>query len=192
MVKTKSQIGKASRAAGGRFELKVRKDLESKGWIVSKWMNNVSLVPDYKDIKDYIKEKLKSDITGFLIPAKHKFRGPGIPMAIGTGFPDFIIFKELKVFDTIISTEDGADKDLVEDMNKVIKTMTNGWEMYFNTTKPKEVIGVEVKSNGYLDKVEKEKCKWLLKNNIFNKVLIASKGKKRGEIIYNEFGGNKL
>ncbi len=53
-------------------------------------------------------------------------------------------------------------------------------------TKPYHVIGVEAKSNGYLDQIETEKCEWLLENNIFSKILIASKGKKRGEIIYKE------
>lgn len=72
-------MGKRAKASGARFELKVRKDLESKNWIVSKWMNNVRYDKDYCG----------------LIPAKHKFRGSGIPMAIGTGFPDFICFKQI-------------------------------------------------------------------------------------------------
>ena len=42
MINKKKQ-GKKNRASGQRFELKVRKDLEEKGWIVSKWMNNVKL-----------------------------------------------------------------------------------------------------------------------------------------------------
>ncbi len=50
-----------------------------------------------------------------------------------------------------------------------------------------DVRGVECKSNGYLKPEEKEKCKWLIDNMIFSKILIASKGKKRGEIIYKEF-----
>ena len=37
----KRKQGKKNKASGSRFELKVRKDLESKGWIVAKWMNNV-------------------------------------------------------------------------------------------------------------------------------------------------------
>ena len=40
----KKTQGKKNRAAGARFELKVRKDLEEKGWIVSKWMNNVEFI----------------------------------------------------------------------------------------------------------------------------------------------------
>jgi len=51
------------------------------------------------------------------------------------------------------------------------------------------IIGVECKSRKYLDATEKEKCKWLLENGIFNQILIASKSKKqRGKIEYNEFG----
>jgi len=50
-----------------------------------------------------------------------------------------------------------------------------------------EVIGIEVKANGWLDKSEKEKCKWYLDKKIFPKILIAKKGKKRGEIVYIDF-----
>lgn len=157
----KVKMGKASRAAGGRFELKVRKDLESKGWIVSKWMNNC----DYPDSNINLPPEEREDMKMF--SAKHKFRGIGIPMAIGTGFPDFIVFSKVDILTDDISLIGNESKDeyplLVYD-----------------------VMGVEVKSNGYLDKAEKEKCKWLLDNNIFSKILIASKGKKRGEIEYKE------
>lgn len=47
-----------------------------------------------------------------------------------------------------------------------------------------EVIGLEVKAKGYLDKIERGLCLWLMKNKIFSKILIAKKGKKRGEIEY--------
>jgi hypothetical protein len=50
-----------------------------------------------------------------------------------------------------------------------------------------EVIGVEVKANGWLDRSEKEKCLWYLKNKIFSKILIAKKSKKRGNIDYIDF-----
>lgn len=50
-----------------------------------------------------------------------------------------------------------------------------------------EITGVEVKANGWLDKNEKEKCKFLLEKKIFGKILIARKGKKRGEIEYTDF-----
>ena len=162
MIDKKKQ-GKKNKAAGTRFELKVRKDLESKGWIVDKWSNNVELElprlnktqkPITKELRKTLEDKKIYRNYGRLIPAKHKFRGIGIPMAIGTGFPDFVAFK-------------------------------------FNCKLPKtiyDIIGVEVKSNSYLDKVEKAKCIWLIENKIFSKILIASKDKnKRGGIIYNEY-----
>ena len=46
-----------------------------------------------------------------------------------------------------------------------------------------KVIGIEVKSNGYLDSEERDKVKWLLDNNIFNNIIIAKKDKS-GHIVY--------
>ena len=129
--KDKSRQGKKNRAAGARFELKVRNDLESIGWIIDKWTNNVDL------------EKKE------LVKAKRKFNPYLKILGIGTGFPDFIGFRKEK--------------------NKY------------------NVIGIEVKANGWLDKQEKEKCVFLLKKKIFGKVLIAKKVKKRGEIEYTKF-----
>jgi len=74
---TKQKQGKRNKINGANFETRVRKDLEDKGWIVCKWMNQVDLD------------------NNKLIPAKHKFSGIGRPMAIGTGFPDFIAFMPL-------------------------------------------------------------------------------------------------
>ncbi|MCH7534192.1 MAG: hypothetical protein IH948_00300 [Bacteroidetes bacterium] len=174
-MEDKRLIGKRSRAAGARFELKVRKDLESKGWIVSKWMNNVEFVET--ELKDTITNAQRmfdgsivhkigetEIVHGTLITAKHKFRGPGIPMAIGTGFPDFIAYAFYFT---------GENSEFVK------KFKFSEYEPF--------IIGVEVKSNGYLDKHEKEKCRWLLDNNIFSRILIASKGKKLGEIVYKEY-----
>ncbi|MFH1326717.1 MAG: hypothetical protein ABIH59_01155 [archaeon] len=45
-----------------------------------------------------------------------------------------------------------------------------------------DVIGIEAKINGLLSKIEKEKCKWYLKNKIFSKIYIA-KAKKIGRKI---------
>jgi hypothetical protein len=52
-----------------------------------------------------------------------------------------------------------------------------------------EVIGVEVKSNGYLDQEEKGICLWLIENRIFSRILIArrKKIKNRIEIQYDDF-----
>lgn len=130
--KEKRIMGRKSRAAGARFELKVRGNLESDGWVVDKWTNNVDLE------------------EGKLIKAKRKFNPYRKVLGIGTGFPDFIAFRP--------------------------------------KGKNYEVTGVEVKGNGLLDKSEKEKCIFLLENKIFSKILVAKKGKKRGEIEYIDFG----
>jgi len=42
----KKKQGKRNRESGRRFELKVRKDLEEKGWVCSKWMNQVIFEED--------------------------------------------------------------------------------------------------------------------------------------------------
>lgn len=130
-TKKKRVQGKKSRAAGARFELKVRNELEKQGWIMDKWTNNVDL------------EENK------LVKAKRKYNPFKKVMVIGTGFPDFIAFKR--------------------------------------KGKNYEIIGVEVRGSGWLDKSEKEKCKFLLNKKIFSKILIAKKGKKRGEIEYINF-----
>lgn len=133
VVTTKKRVqGRKNRAAGARFELKVRNSLENDGWIADKWTNNVDL------------EEKK------LIKAKRKFNPFSKVIMMSSGFPDLICFKR--------------------------------------TGNLYEIIGVEVKANGWLDKEEKEKCKWLLDHRIFSKILIARKGEKRGEIEYTDFG----
>ncbi len=68
--------GKKNRAAGLRFEAKVREDLESMGWIVNKWMNTIDA------------EKNK------VVPAKRKYNPYLRALSIGNGFPDFMCFKK--------------------------------------------------------------------------------------------------
>ena len=146
--KEKVKRGKKYRAMGSQFELRVRKDLEEKGWIVDKWSNNLEIKKYDNDEGDF-----SGDIK--LIPAKHKFRGIGIPMAMGTGFPDFMAYRFLP-----------------NDIKKLA-----------------EVIGVESKLTGELDKKEKRKCRWLLDNGIFSKILVARKEKVKNKIVveYEDF-----
>ncbi|MDP3987498.1 MAG: hypothetical protein Q8P81_04715 [Nanoarchaeota archaeon] len=132
----KSAMGKKSRAAGARFESKVRAEIESLGWIVSKWTNTV----------DYDRE----GGIGKIVPAKRKYNPFLKALGIGVGFPDFVCFKRKK----------GEDY---------------------------EVIGLEVKANGYLDQIEKGMCYWFIENKVFSKILIAKKGKTRGKIEYVDF-----
>jgi len=130
-LKRKSNIkrGSRSRAGGGQFGLRVRKDLEERGWIVDKWSNNLDLD------------------SGEMHPAKRRFArfnaNMGV-MTIGTGFPDFVCFERRG-------------------------------ELY-------KVIGVEVKMNGTLSKIEKDKCAWYLKRGIFSEILIASKKKVKNRV----------
>ncbi|GAI82029.1 unnamed protein product, partial [marine sediment metagenome] len=83
----KSKQGKRNRAAGARFELKARKELENKGWIIDKWTNNVDL------------EEQK------LVKAKRKYNPFMKVMVIGTGFPDFIAFRFEKKKYNVIAIE---------------------------------------------------------------------------------------
>ncbi len=130
---SKKKQGKRNRAAGARFELKVRNDLEFQGWVIDKWTNNVDL------------EERK------LVKAKRKYNPFKKVMVIGTGFPDFIGFKP--------------------------------------SGKKYDVIGIEVKKNGWIDKSEKEKCTWYLQKGIFSQIWIAKairEGRKIG-IEYDDF-----
>ena len=128
--------GKRNRAAGLRFEAKVRAKLEAEGWILDKWTNNIDFAKGEK---------------GAVVPAKRKFNPFKKVMTIGTGFPDFIGFRLIEA----------------------------NYQAY-------ELLGVEVKTNGGLTKIEKEKCKWYLKNKIFSKIYVA-KMRKEGRKTEVEF-----
>ncbi len=149
----KSKQGKKNRAAGQRFEAKARQELENLGWIVSKWMNTV----DYD----------KNGNTGKLVPSKRKYNPFMKAMTIGTGFPDFVCFRRIEKKEE----EEMIDGTLIPESK--IKEDDNG---------SYEVIGVEVKANGYLDQIEKGMCLWLLENKIFSRILIARKSKKGKEM----------
>ncbi len=157
----KKLMGKKSRAAGIRFELKVREDLEKKGWIVDKWSNNV----EFGNVTPG-EQKSPQIYGGKLVKAKSKWAGPGRPMMMGAGFPDFICYKQ-------VNWKDGETHWTMGEFSGPCKVFEN--------------IGVESKMDGKLDKEEKEKAIWLLDNHIFSKILIAKKGKKRVEIEYVEF-----
>jgi hypothetical protein len=132
-----SKQGKRNRAAGVRFEAKVRENLESMGWVVNKWMNNI----------DYDKNKV--------VPAKRKYNPYMKALIVGTGFPDFMCFRK--------SNYESGDRG--------------------------EVLGIEVKRNGYLDRVEKGMCIWLLENKIFSRILIAKavQNGRKIDVEYDDF-----
>ena len=164
--KVKQQRGKRIRIQGQEFEKRVRKDLEKKGWIVDKWSNNL----DYPENNINLPSKERKDFK--MIQAKPKFvYNPGLKRRImignSSGFPDFICFPKI-----------WEERDLY-----LGEVMAHCGSMVHQT-----IIGVESKMTGKLDKLEKEKCKWLIKNKIFSKILIASKIKvgRKVEVEYKE------
>ena len=77
IVNKKAQ-GKKNRAAGARFELKVRKHFEEKGWFIDKWGNNIDLQTDE-------------------IHQAKNYYIPGRGNCLGSGFPDFVMFQKITV-----------------------------------------------------------------------------------------------
>lgn len=74
----KVKQGKRNRAAGADFERRTRKNLEEKGWMVSKYQNNLNY--------EFIDDNFNGDYVS--IPARaSKFR------LSSTGFPDLITYK---------------------------------------------------------------------------------------------------
>jgi len=129
MVVDYSKQGKKNRAAGKKFEVEVKEDLESKGWVLCKWANQI---------------EFDTEGNGKIVGAKPKWNPfKKSIMYSGVGFPDYLAFKKR------------PDKT--------------------------QIILVEAKKNGYLDKDERLKCDWLVKNNIVDEVMIARKGKAKIE-----------
>ena len=155
--------GKRNRASGLRFERIVKDDLISKGLFVSKFQSTVDFNFENKLDKEIKKNVWKDYIEGKKVPYVL-----GLQSAKGNrfrartlGFPDFIVWG-------IITKNDYT---------------------YIKNGPLFDVIGVEAKSDGYLDRIEKAKCKWLLENQIFSSILIAKKIKVGRKIVpkYIEF-----
>jgi hypothetical protein len=108
----------------------------------------------------------KLGINGELVPAKRRYNPFMKALSIGNGFPDFVGFQLPENGQSFAIEQAGIGK--------------GQFNLYL-------VIGIEAKSNGYLNPTERKTCTWLLENNIFSKILIAKKGEKRGEIVYKEF-----
>lgn len=160
MTDYKKLQGKKNRAAGSAFELRVRKDLNEKNWIVDKWGNNVELPKRELISEEDFEEYPVSELKGKLIQAKNRWAGPNRPMMMGAGFPDFIAFR--------VSDSIGP-----HNYCEVIGVECKGGN----------------ETHKYLSKIEKEKCEWLLKNKVFSKILVANKIKvgRRVEVKYKEF-----
>lgn len=153
-IETKIKMGKHSRAAGKRFELKVREKLEQEGWIVDRWTNQV-------EFEEFPGDDGVPFTTGKLVPIRAKWNNFTKRLMMNSGgFPDFICIRYFDNLGTICNVCDNA--------------ITFGGQFF-------EVQFVECKMNGVLDKLEKQKVEWI-KTNLKIQVIIASKGNKRGEI----------
>ena len=195
--------GKRNRINGADFEKRVRKDLEEKGWIVSKWQNNVEIIQEPYTmsigIPQEFSKSMNAKIKGYgkCIPAKaSRFR------LSSTGFPDFIAYKNINLKDFILEEDYNLKVEFKGEkycsfgkwLEKLIDIAWNTKldSLGFNepiTNKFCQIIFIECKINGYLDKTEKEKAKWYLDNNYCSKFLIASKTKVKNRIVieYKEF-----
>jgi hypothetical protein len=112
----------------------------------------------------------KEGNIGKLVPSKRKYNPFMKVMTIGTGFPDFVCFRGIDKSEETIEGTPIPEEYMKKDEKKIF-----------------EVIGLEVKSNGYLDQIEKGMCFWLLQNKIFSRILIAKKTKDGKEIEYIDF-----
>lgn len=148
----------SARQKGLQFEKRVREDLYKDGFNVSKFMNNVDL--NYKTNTVMVDTSTMNPEQGIVGHALQPNRGKMIPAKQGRW--------------RLTST---GFPDFICWRESKIK----GWEGYYL------MIGVECKSNGYLKQEEKLKLNWYLENNIFGRILIAKKGKKRGEIVYKNY-----
>jgi len=154
--------GTKSRKQGKAFELKVRHDLEDKGWIVTKWQNDVQFGAGSVLVDTATMDSNKGILgtamcnSGKIIPAKHQFNPFTKAMSAGNGFPDFVCFKKADChLDGFV-----AERFIIQ--------------------------FVESKMTGKLSKVEKEKLEWLELNTKIP-CYISKKGEKRGAIIYESF-----
>jgi hypothetical protein len=81
-IETKKQMGKHSRAAGKRFELKVREDLIKNGWIV------------FRNLNDVVFANTETQRIGEFRQSKSKWNPfTKRPITLQSGFPDFICIK---------------------------------------------------------------------------------------------------
>lgn len=160
----KSKIGKKSRIDGAKFELVVRLELEKNGWIVIKNPNNV--IEDKDNIKHF--KQGKSKYNPF---TKRLMMNSG-------GFPDFICYRIKNSIFSFEFEQDTPEKFCFKLWNSgKISRVGCAEDSNDKGTEDYEIIGVESKINGYLDKEEREKCEWILEKKIFSKILVASKVK---------------
>lgn len=86
---TKAELkaqGKRNKAAGAKFEKKVREHYEGEGWVVTKFRNNIDLQSEE------------------IVNAKNYYI-PGRGNVMGSGFPDFVMFHKIDCMYKVIFVE---------------------------------------------------------------------------------------
>jgi len=159
----KVKMGKTSRAAGKAFEKRVEQDLEKKGWIVIKFGKQVEF--ENKVVGGpVIQETMEKTIYNASNPLRVEKVGKLVNCK-----PRF------NPFTHSVQMMSGGFPDFICFQYGPHAFNAGGYEW--------KVQLVESKMTGKLDKIEKEKIEWI-KNNLKIPVLVASKGNKKGEIIY--------
>lgn len=106
MTLTKQELSKLKKKAktdGAKFEKKVREHYEEKGWIVTKWRNNIE--------------------NGEIIPARNYYI-PGRGNVMGSGFPDFVMFKlHCKAYYEVIFVEAKLNGFLTKEEKEKLKVL---------------------------------------------------------------------
>lgn len=121
--KDRQNKGKRARRLGAAFEVKARKFFEAEGWIVDKWSNNIDLQTDE------------------ICKAKARFIN-GRPLGMGSGFPDFVMFRKINV-----STHKGWIRNSKGEIR-------NFYDLRFVECKTNNILSKEekLKMNAMLDK----------------------------------------
>lgn len=155
--KAKIKRGALSKKQGGKFELKVRKDLEKKGKIVDKWTNNVEFEKDSNGGLIFS--------TGKLIIAR-KYNPFKKLFILGAGFPDFIAMQHSHDgFYRILGIEAKMNGILSkEEKEKCVWYLQNQIFSDIWIAEKGEKKG-EIKYTGFLDKYKKYDQKGIIKNN---------------------------
>lgn len=178
----KVKEGKQAKSQGADFERRVKDDLEKKDWFVNRFSNQVEFgyyencplefVPvKWKDLTLKNGEHYPGPVAR-LVTAKTQWRRTPMgmfPMNVNPGFPDFCC--HMRTNFTMKQPVMGKDGNYEAEVYQY------------------KLIGVECKMTGVLDREEKEKCRWLLRNGVFNKILIAEKTKVKNKvvIVYHDF-----
>ena len=150
--------GRRNRVNGGIFERKVRADLEKKGWIVNKWMNNVDLIENFffshkKEEMNENEERNKIKLYDFSCLNEIQ-----ISEKIKKNLPNYVIYFDiLTEFSNIKLSSSGLqDTDLLDSAKKHLliqyscEKRVKFYDFLLNLPEPKLFIFHIIDSYSYL------------------------------------------